>query len=352
MLMLVWHKYYKDIKGGLGLKVISGIIEQHGIGANCGTNATRVALRYLGYDFTEEMVFGLGSGLGFIYQYFTEEDSYFVSGKNESLENNVCSLLGGQCISGFWDDNNVAWDNLKKFIDNDIPVIVDTSIKELPYFKEYMESLFNIGFGLHNVLVAGYDEKEKTVLLLDHRWTKPQVVSMKDFEKARSTKNTTIEPRNGYKVLLPAQPGWSRLDKDIETAIQLNINRIRYPYAFKMGLKGMKMFQKDVIKFYSNIEENRKHIVVFGSLLEKLGTGGGNYRRMYGNFLKEAGKEMRNEKLIKIGTEYMRVANVWKKLSNMFLSAKESDLTEIESMLDELVIKENVLIEQLEESIK
>lgn len=334
------------------MKVISKILEQHSIGANCGTNATRVALRYMGYDLSEEMVFGLGSGLGFIYQYFVEEESYFVSGKNESLENNVCSLLGGQCISGFWDDNEAAWNSLKNFIDNDIPVIVDTSIQELPYFKEYMESLFNIGFGLHNVLVAGYDEKDKTILLLDHRWTRPKIISIHDFEKARSTKNTTIAPRNGFKVLLPAQPCLDSLDRDIESAIQLNINRIRYPYAFKMGLKGIKMFQKDVIKFYSNLEENKKHIVVFGSLLEKLGTGGGNYRRMYGNFLKEAGKKTGNQKLIGIGTEYIRIANVWKKLSNIFLRANENDLSEIETILDELVMKENMLIDQLEESIK
>ena len=334
------------------MKVIPQILEQHSIGANCGTNATRVALKYMGCDFSEEMIFGLGSGLGFIYQYFAEEDSYFISGKNESLENNVCSLLGGQCISGFWDNNEVAWNSLKNFIDNDIPVIVDTSIQELPYFKEYRESLFNIGFGLHNVLVAGYDEKEKTVLLLDHRWTKPQIIPMNDFEKARSTKDTTISPRNGYKVLLPAQTCLDSLHRDIELAIQLNINRIRYPYAFKMGLKGMKMFQKDVIKFYSNLEENKRHIVVFGSLLEKLGTGGGNYRRMYGNFLKEAGKKTKKEKLVKIGSEYIRVANAWKKLSNIFLYANEDDLPEVEFILNELMIKENMLIDQLEESIK
>lgn len=334
------------------MKVIPGILEKHGIGANCGTNATRVALKHMGYDLSEEMVFGLGSGLGFIYQYFTEEDSYFVSGKNESLENNVCSLLGGQCISGFWDDNDAAWDSLKHFIDNDLPVIVDTSIQELPYFRPYLESLYNIGFGLHNVLVAGYDEVEKTILLLDHRWVNPQIVSYEDFERARSTTNTTIEPRNGYRVLLPTQPCSQGFYKDIDMAIRLNINRIRYPYAFKMGLKGIKMFQKDVLKFYTNLEENRKHVVVFGSLLEKLGTGGGNYRRMYGNFLKEAGRETGKEAFEEIGSEYIKCANVWKKLSNILLKANEQDYEVLEKTMDEIVLRENKLIDQLEESIK
>lgn len=292
------------------------LIEMHSLGSNCNTNAIRTIMQYYGYSLDEDVVFGLGSGLGFIYQYYSNNESYFLSGKNESLELNIATLFSGTVISHSFDDPDRAWQEAKAYVDMGIPIILDLSITHLPYFGPYLEEIKNIGFGLHNAILAGYDEKEQTVMLLDHRWSKPQVIPMQMFRESRNIQNVEVNPRGAFRAfVLPSPP--STIDDEIEYALRLNISRLLYPFAFKMGLPGLKMFYREVntmAKVGLN-DDSRKAIGTFATLMEKLGTGGGNFRRMYSNFLKKISKIDRFSPLKQIGKQYSECAMMWKKLS-------------------------------------
>lgn len=334
------------------MKIVENILDSMSIGSNCGTTASKIILNYYGYKLSEDMIFGLGSGLGFIYQYYAGDESYFLSGKNESLENNIANMFGGTVITGYFDGEEMAFAKVKDFLNKNMPVILDVSIRYLPYFKPYLESVGNIGFGLHNVVLIGYDEDEETVLLLDHRWNEPQKISMRDLARARGAADSGMNPRNAYRVyILPKSP--ICLADYIEYAIQINVSRMKYPFAYKMGLSGLKTFQNEIFGMLTSDKwpEGAEAISTFAVLMEKLGTGGGNFRRMYGRFLKEAAVITGRKIYHRTGEAYMSLAKEWKELYKELLAALLNNSPEnrsrIQDRLAYIVEMEYALMEQL-----
>lgn len=328
------------------------LIELHSLGSNCNTNATKTILQYYGYSLNEDVVFGLGSGLGFIYQYYSNNDSYFLSGKNESLEMNIATLFGGTVISQSFDDPDRAWQEAKACVDLDIPIMLDLSITHLPYFGPYLEGIKNIGFGLHNAILAGYDEDEQTVMLLDHRWSRPQVIPMQALRDSRSIQNVEVNPRGAFRaMLLPAPP--VAIQDEIVYALQLNVSRLLHPFAFKMGLPGLKTFRREIGAMAQEglNDERRNAVGIYATLMEKLGTGGGNFRRMYGNFLRKISRIDGFSPLHQIGKQYSLCATLWKQLSINMTEWGEHDNAEAAeqscAILDQLVRMEYECIERI-----
>lgn len=332
------------------------VVNIHTPGSNCGTNASKVLLQAQGYPFSEAMTFGCGSGLGFIYQYYKESDECFLSGKNESLELNLATLLGGEYVSGNFDNPDKAFSTISAMVDEGIPVILDLSIKHLPYFKPYLASLNNIGFGLHNAIITNFDRKNQTVTLLDHRWVEPKVIAIENLKLAMGAMESGVNPRSNYRsIILPPYSGSHH--HEMIQAVELNIHRMEYPFAFKMGLKGLSTFRKELLTIVSNdefYEEKQETIATFGILMEKLGTGGGNFRRIYGRFLQEAAEITRDRRFLESAIHYKEVAKEWKLLSKFLtgqmLNKEQQQL--LDSCLIKIIEKENQGIELLERIVK
>lgn len=332
------------------------VANTHTPGSNCGTNASKVLIQAQGYPFSEAMTFGCGSGLGFIYQYYKKSDECFLSGKNESLELNLATLLGGEYVSGNFDDPDKAFNTIIAMVDEGIPVILDLSIKHLPYFKPYLASLNNIGFGLHNAIMTNYDRKNQTVTLLDHRWAEPKVIAIEELKLAMGATESGVNPRSNYRsIILPYYSGSHH--QEIIQAVELNIHRMKYPFAFKMGLKGLSTFRKELLTIVSNdelYEKKQETIATFGILMEKLGTGGGNFRRIYGRFLQEAAEITGNRRFLDSAVHYKEAAKEWKLLSKLLtrpmLNQKEQQL--LDSCLTKIIETENQGIQLLERIIK
>lgn len=329
------------------------LIEIHSMGSNCNTNAIKTIMQYYGYNVDEDMVLGLGSGLGFIYQYYSGSNSFFLSGKNESLELNISTAFGGTTISHSFDDMNYAWNKAKYYVDNDIPIIMDLSITHLPYFAPYLKEIKNVGFGLHNAILVGYDEEEKTVLLLDHRWSSPQKISMEVLCKSRSAINIEFNSRGAFRAMLLPPPSTHNIENEILYAMRLNVNRLMYPFAFKMGLPGLKTFKKEISNMVSSplTEENRNAIETFAILMEKLGTGGGNFRRMYSRFIKKIANISRFSDLERTGKIYAECAILWKNLSlamiQWSISTNQTEAAKIHLLLDKIIENEYLAVENI-----
>lgn len=336
------------------MKMVKNIMKVITQGSNCATTASRIILKYYGYDFSEDMIFGLGAGLGFIYQYYADTEEYFLSGKNESIELNLANALGGTLITGSFDDGDRAWHCVKQFIDDDIPVILDLSISHLPYFKQYMSEIGNISFGLHNAVLVGYNDENKEVLLMDHRWNEIQIVSYENLRQARNKGEGNVSARNAYKVYALCPQG-SKVTLDVSFAIRLNINRMKNPFAYKMGLAGIKTFHNEIkLLFEKGLQEqNRNAILTYSYLMEKLGTGGGNFRRMYGRFLNEAAKLTQIEGYEEVSKIYLQLAKKWKKLSITLnrMTKEPQVLTDFDVLMTEIEEYETEGIEKLEKIV-
>lgn len=336
------------------MKVIKKITEAAALGSNCSTTASKAVLEYYGYHFSEDMIFGLGAGLGFIYQYYADSDEYFLSGKNESIELNLAHALGGTLLTGSFDDGERGWQCVKQFIDEGTPVILDLSISHLPYFMPYMGEVAGIGLGLHNAVLIGYDDAAGEVLLLDHRWNEPQRVSYENLRLARNKREGNVSARNGYKVYALC-PSCYAAPPDISFAIRLNINRMKNPFAYKMGLAGIRTFHNEIKLIFEKglQEQKREAILTYSYLMEKLGTGGGNFRRMYGRFLNEAAELERRDEYRKIGKIYFRLAKKWKDLSAVLnrLADMPQFLAEFDEIMTEIERDEAEGMERLEKVV-
>jgi hypothetical protein len=297
--------------------LLSNVVNSHAIGVNCCTTSMTTILRSYGTtsELTETDVFGFASGLGFIYQYYKDE-GYFLSGRNESLEMNLCYVLGIDYIQGYSDDFDSAWSENKKYLDQGIPVIVDLNVEFLPYFKGYVEDGFR--FGLHNAILVGYDEEH--AYLLDHRWLDVKSVPLDLYKLARSLDNSSISPKNGWRVMLSGDCEEVMDKHTFYFALETMVNRMVHPFAFKLGLEGIRMFFREV-KLWSNKSFDDTRIQNYKTasfLLEKLGTGGGNFRRMYSRFLKRSvGKYHLPDEFLMVSKMYLDLSKQWREISQL-----------------------------------
>lgn len=339
--------------------LLNNVIDKHRLGSHCGSTSLTLISNFYGYNFSEAMTFGLGAGLGFTYQKYVDTDFYFFTGRNESLELNLTNLLGGHIESGSTDDPEEGFLKVKELIDCGIPVILDLNVMHLPYFKKYMDNLGNVSFGLHNAVMVGYELEKNTGYLLDHRWNNLIEIPLNQLAKARCSKESSVNPRNGYKAItLPTYN--TDLTYEIEQAIKINIHRMKYPFAYKMGLEGIKTFSKECIRWKDILSDEEKistakMATVF---MEKLGTGGGNFRRMYSRFLKEVANITKDDRFLIVSNEYVQLFHKWRTLIGyMEESAKDinagifSGEIQVENTLKDLVELEFEAMRKLEEIV-
>jgi hypothetical protein len=331
----------------------------HRQGSHCASSVLRTILQGQGYALSEDLCFGLGSGLGFTYQKYLGLDYYFFTGRNESLEENVGGVLGAYIHTGNIDDPEKGWMDVKQWIDAGIPVVLDMDMMYLPFLRDFLKLKKSFHFGLHSALLVGYDESRNEAYLLERLWNSVQVISLSDLMAARNSKDAPVIPDNRYKVII--FPEVKRdLSQAILDAIAINIHRMKEPYAFKMGLAGLKMFAREVPKWrviYSE-SERKNHAYMAAALFEKVGTGGGNFRRMYARFLLEASEITQLTGLRNCADTYLELFRLWRRLIHLFEQGADdptkgiySQNGEPEKVLQQLVEKEYQAIEQLEQAI-
>ena len=59
-------------------------------------------------------------------------------------------------------------------------------------------------------------------------------------------------------------------------------------------------------------------------LMEKAGTGGSLFRNLYRDFLKESAELLNSEEILECHQEYSEIADLWKKISELFYKAGET----------------------------
>lgn len=331
--------------------LIEGTCKVHNIGSNCCTTSMRTLMEYFHKTFTEEQILGFGAGLGFVYQNY-KNDGVFVSGRNESIEFNFAHLLGYKYEQGSGNDFDLVWEKNCALLERKIPVIVDLNIQFLSYFSGYVKDDFR--FGTHNALLVGYDRK--FVYLLDHRWNSCKKIPFEEYRLARSDGSGDVAPRNGWRVVIPTN---SDIENNYEylfkASMETVISRMEHPFAFKLGLPGIKMFFKDTTRWLKNMdkEEFADNIAKSSFLIEKLGTGGGNFRRMYGRYMRGfLDKGMDDNLIYETGSAYGQLAKLWKKVSEMMNSMFEPEQTysinEFEQMADDIYRLEELQLKRME----
>uniref|UniRef100_UPI002456CDDE BtrH N-terminal domain-containing protein n=1 Tax=Nocardia abscessus TaxID=120957 RepID=UPI002456CDDE len=132
---------------------------------HCETTALGVLLRHQGLDLSEPMLFGLGSGLSFIYWDSKNIGFPFLGGRVKpfDLTRNLATRLELELLVQETTSPRKAWENVVAPLDAGRPVGLQLDSYYLDYFRS------KVHFGGHIVAMYGYDDRNAHLVDTDQQ---------------------------------------------------------------------------------------------------------------------------------------------------------------------------------------
>ena len=293
-------------------KMVEGFVHRQGV--HCDSSALRDVFEHQGFKFSEPMIFGLGSGLGFVYWKSKQMPFPFIGGRVRSLAENLCSNLDVKMKVNKTASKRRAYETLKELIGRDVPVMIHV---DMPYLK-YLGLPEEAHFGAHSVVVAGIDEEQGVVYIADTSFKELQTATLEEHEKARSSKAKPFPPQNKWFTFkFPSEP--PPIDSAIKRAVELTLNNMLNPPIKNLGIKGIRYLAGEIPRWPREYPAKQ---YAFGCemtylYLEEDGTGGGCFRYLYSRFLEEAGNVLENKHLVALSKEYYKMGEKWTKVAHL-----------------------------------
>ena len=266
----------------------------------------RDLFEFYGYPMSEAMAFGLDATLGFGFfdtsskvSFIPESDvPFFLGGKQGTIEPNslACRLLGITLRKQSFTSAEKAWEESKKLINQDIPLILQIDLGYLPYFEEEGE----IHFGGHAITLSGYNEEKKIAYVGDSEFGGFQEISIEQLKKGRSSEHGPKFMRpNNTQYSMKRRPDGKHppLAAGIKVAIQKTANNMLRPSVNSNGIQGLKLFASSIPRWKEKLKGKTKDpkgdsisrarlmFELFHGYIETWGTGGACFRNLYKQFL-------------------------------------------------------------------
>ncbi|MFL5892888.1 MAG: BtrH N-terminal domain-containing protein [Solirubrobacterales bacterium] len=257
---------------------------RHVPGNHCGSTALRNLLAFHGLELSEEMALGLGAGISFYYVVIEgSSPSRFTNGRTGRLEEQFVELTDAPLRLDTFDDPDGAWQAAAGTVESGRPAIL---ITDLYYLDHYGKSAHFPG---HAVVLAGYDPE--VAYLSDTGFEELQTTSLESLARARHGKHP-IFPLEGHMFTVPEGAEVGDLSGAAPEAIARCARGMLEPELGDFqGLPALRRFAAEVGDWPEAAEDWRWCARFLYQVIERRGTGGGNFRLMYSRFLEEAGYE-------------------------------------------------------------
>jgi hypothetical protein len=291
----------------------------HKIGRHCESSAMRDMFEFYGFPMSEAMAFGLDGTMGFGFfdnsndlsamGTISEEIPFFCGGKQDTITPNslACRILGINLKKQSFSSANRGWEESKKMINNNIPLILRADIAYLPYMNIEEE----IHFGGHTIVLAGYDEEKGSAFIGDTDRKGLQEISIEKLKQARDSPygDSFMRPENTQFSMEPRSDGKRPpFAAGVKLAIKKVADHMLRPSISSLGLQGLKNFSKSILKWKDTLSGQVKNpstgnpikkaqlmFELIHGYIETWGTGGASFRNLYKEFLEEllSSKELR-----------------------------------------------------------
>ena len=313
-------------------------------GQHCETTTTGSLLYQLGINLSEPMLFGLGEGLGYIFWNMKIMDFPFIGGrvKPDVLTENICRNLNLDLEVRETSSIKKAWENVKINIAQGKAVGLKLDCYHLDYFTT------KIHFAGHYASIYGYDEK-LAYLNDTNQQGRDARTTLKSLELARNEKGPMSSKNLSYTISKNGKI--TELKKAIKQAIQNNTNDFLNPPIKNIGYKGIYKTSSEIKNWFKASKNIKKDFQTSASLMEKGGTGGSLFRNIYRDFLKESGELFQSNELIKASEEFNKIAQLWKKVADLFIRVGETEDIKYINFASEILIelseREKIIMEKL-----
>ncbi len=335
-------------------------------GKHCITTALKQVFEYYSYPLTEEMIFGIGSGLSFVYINLTK--SPMVSGRVKpfEFEKRLAERLNIEIKCKSSSKYKTVFDKTLKLLDNNKPVLVYV---DMPYLN-YLNLGEDSHFGGHAVVIFGYDNEIQKFYISDRdnsdnaiRTPKGYIskdyhlVDYKQVEMARNSKYRPFPSNNKYLDI--KFDDYKQVTSDIIfSAINETCNNMLNSPAQLLGLNGINKFSKEILKWSKFDEEKIKiaGITNYFMINADGGTGGGIFRRMYGDFLIQASNIINCEEMKQLGIEYITISEKWDEIGELMWKLSETAdkqlLQKMSDIIKEIHAEETDVLTKLHQIVK
>jgi hypothetical protein len=305
---------------------------------HCITGSLRHIYVYNDHPLSEEMLLGLGAGVGFVYWHMKGQIPFLGGRANtgrpgeEGLEKTAGRRSGVRVEAFRTGNGKKAEHEMLAILDSGQPVMLQVDMGYLPYFHFPQD----YHFGGHAIVVAGYDAEARQTLIADRDGVLHEV-SMADLARARGSKHKPFPSEHAWYSFDFREKRLPRQD-EIRQAISEAANGMLHPPISNLGVRGIAKSAERVPQWPQAMDTAQVRASCFNSYImidAAGGTGGGLFRYMYSRFLREVG--MAEE----CAEAFQLIGDRWQVAAGIFKTASETEqaaeaLPEIGARLREL----------------
>lgn len=326
---------------------------KHKQAAHCENGVISNLLIHNGYQISEPMAFGIGSGLFFVYLPFLKINlAPAVSFRPMPglIFKRLCKRLNIKIKRQKFNNPIKAKTALDELLQNNIPVGLQVGVYNLTYFPDE----YRFHFNAHNLVV--YGKENDNYLISDPVMENVTTLTSKELETVRFAKGA-FSPKG--QLYYPIQfPEKLALKKAIVKGIKATCRDMLAPMPI-VGVKGMRTVAKAIKKWPKKvgIKKTNHYLGQIVRMQEEIGTGGGGFRFIYGAFLQEASQVLDNPELKILSSEITEIGDLWRDFaldaSRLYKnrSSQFDGYNKIADKLLNIANKEEVFFKQLKKAV-
>ncbi|MFI9542850.1 BtrH N-terminal domain-containing protein [Streptomyces sp. NPDC052016] len=284
---------------------------------HCETTALGVLLRHQGLDLSEPMLFGLGSGLSFVYWDSKNMGFPFLGGRVKpfDLTRNLAGRLGLELVVQETTSPRRAWENVAAPVGAGHPVGLQLDSYYLDYFGS------KVHFGGHVVAMYGYDDHDAFLVDTDQQGGKVST-SLTSLAQARAARGPMAAKHRSFTLTAPGKVPSPQAH--IIPAITTCADAFLNPPIANLGHRGIEKAGKLVRTWLQRTDNPQRDLPQAALLMEKAGTGGALFRNLYRDFLAECTQLLDSSHLRTGYRLYTEAAILWTEAAALITKAGES----------------------------
>ena len=280
----------------------------HHQSAHCENGVVSNLMKHHGFEVSEPMVFGIGSGLIYCYIPFLKINhgpalTYRIL--PGLIFNRFAKRVGIKVKREKFSSQAKAQQRLDENLAKDNPVGLQVGVYNLVYFPDE----YRFHFNAHNLVV--YGKQDNQYLISDPVMQTVTSLTAKELEKVRFAKGAFAPKGHMYYPI--SFPKELALETAIKKGIKQTCRDMLAPVPV-VGVKGIRTVAK-LIKKWPAKKGNKVANHYLGQIVrmqEEIGTGGGGFRFIYAAFLQEASKVLGNESLTGFSKEMTEIGDLWR----------------------------------------
>lgn len=293
-------------------------------GRHCASTAFADLMHFYGYELQEPECFVIGQGIGFWYIEGLNP-SRMMHFRSKDIEEIFFSNIGFDFKWSEADSKEEINTALLASIDKGVPVLLRTDIFYLDYYKSKTH------FPGHGIILWGYDLENNTAYISD---TERKGLTQCSLDSLIESILHGNFPEGTHAHFAPVSKPVFVLQKKklLMKAAKGNARDMLNQDDFEgYGIKGIQLASKKIVEWKT--QDDWKWLARFAyQVIEKRGTGGGGFRKMYGEALESfAGK--RTVSMMK------QIAARWTDISAVLKEISESPLPDFSMAADMLFIQ-------------